>query len=217
MTFSAPVPLSCDIVSEIFHQRNLPVDEHIIRETVNAICSGNPVQRSIQKGGPLSTAYQRKKYYKENFSVVEPVEYILDAKNKRSFQYVPILKSLQQLLCRKDIIDEVVEGHQKQESTCSGVSYQFKSATDGSLFRENSFLTGEKPRIILTFYVDDFETCNPLGTSRKKHKLCAVYWVLANLPPGSHSSLSSICQFCAKPMMLKPTVMIKSLNLFQKI
>lgn len=31
--------------------------------------------------------------------------------------------------------------------------------------------------------------CNSLGTTKKKHKLCAVYWVLANLP---HSSLSSI-------------------------
>lgn len=40
--------------------------------------------------------------------------------------------------------------------------------------------------------MDDFETYNPLGTSRKKHKLCAVYWVLANLPAGSHSTLSSI-------------------------
>lgn len=85
---SAPVPLLCDVVSDIFHQRNLPVDELIIRETVDAICSGNPVQRSIQKGGPLSTAYLRKQYYKENFRVVEPV----DAKNKRSFQYVPVLK-----------------------------------------------------------------------------------------------------------------------------
>lgn len=40
--------------------------------------------------------------------------------------------------------------------------------------------------------MDDFETCNPLGTSRKKHKLCGVYWTLANLLPGFHSSLSSI-------------------------
>ena len=41
-------------------------------------------------------------------------------------------------------------------------------------------------------YIDDFEVCNPLGTSRKTHKLCAVYWGLSNLPPGSHSSLTSI-------------------------
>ena len=40
--------------------------------------------------------------------------------------------------------------------------------------------------------MDDFETCNPKCTSRQKHKLCAVYWILGNLPPGSHSSLSSI-------------------------
>ena len=52
LTFSAPSPLSCDSVRDIFHQRNLPVDELDIRETVAAICSGNPVQRAIQKGGP---------------------------------------------------------------------------------------------------------------------------------------------------------------------
>ena len=69
---SAPVPLPCDTVSDIFHQRNLSVDELVIRETVNTICSGNPVQRSIQKGGSLSTAYLRKQYYKDNFGVIEP-------------------------------------------------------------------------------------------------------------------------------------------------
>lgn len=40
--------------------------------------------------------------------------------------------------------------------------------------------------------MDDFEICNPLGTSRKKHKICAVYWPLSNSPPGYHSSLSSV-------------------------
>lgn len=46
--------------------------------------------------------------------------------------------------------------------------------------------------MLLNLYVDDFEICNPLGTSCKKHKICAVYWTLSNLPPGCHSSLSSI-------------------------
>lgn len=40
--------------------------------------------------------------------------------------------------------------------------------------------------------MDDFEVCNPLGTSRKKHKITAVYWVLANVPPLLSSSLISI-------------------------
>ena len=185
----APVPLSSDKVSDIFRQRNIPVDELVVRELVNAICSTSPVQVSIQKGGPLSTAYLRRQYYKDTFGIVEPVEYILDARRKRSFQYVPILKSLQQLLNRSEIVDQVVRGHQSQGSTDSGL---YKSLRDGSLLKGNSFLTGDRPRIILSLYVDDFETCNPLGTSRKTHKLCAVYWVLSNLPPGCHSTLSSI-------------------------
>ena len=36
------------------------------------------------------------------------------------------------------------------------------------------------------------EVCNPLGTSQKIHKLCAVYWILGNVPPSSHSFLASI-------------------------
>ncbi|KAF3838843.1 hypothetical protein F7725_010611, partial [Dissostichus mawsoni] len=50
---SAPVPLSCDIVRGIFQQRNVHINDLIIRETVDALSFGNPVQRSIQKGGPL--------------------------------------------------------------------------------------------------------------------------------------------------------------------
>lgn len=32
----------------------------------------------------------------------------------------------------------------------------------------------------------------PLGTSRRKHKLCAIYWVLSNLHPKYHTSVHFI-------------------------
>lgn len=44
----------------------------------------------------------------------------------------------------------------------------------------------------MILYVDDFEICNPLGTSRKKQKIRALYWILGNLPPDFQSLLSSI-------------------------
>lgn len=44
----------------------------------------------------------------------------------------------------------------------------------------------------MCLYVDDFEICNPLGTSRKKHKICAIYWILCNVPSMFQSMLSSI-------------------------
>lgn len=44
----------------------------------------------------------------------------------------------------------------------------------------------------MILYVDDFEVCNPSGTSRKKHKITAVYWVLGDIPATLRSTLSSV-------------------------
>lgn len=40
-------------------------------------------------------------------------------------------------------------------------------------------------------YVDDFEIANPLRTSKKIHKVCAVSWTLANIPVKYRSVLHS--------------------------
>lgn len=50
-------------------------------------------------------------------------------------------------------------------------------------------------RISLGLFVDDFETCNSLGTSsQKKHKLCGVYWIRGILPPLSSIFLAILCK-----------------------
>lgn len=66
----------------------------------------------------------------------------------------------------------------------------YMSHEDGTYFKENQFLSeaGEL-KLSLILYMDDLEIANPLGTSRKIHKLCAVYWLLANLPSKYRSSL----------------------------
>lgn len=68
---------------------------------------------------------------------------------------------------------------------------QYKSFYDSINYKYNLQLSKECA-ISLILYVDDFEICNPLGTSRKKHKIFGVYWVLGNLPSSFHSSLSNI-------------------------
>ena len=68
---SALVPLSRGFVREIFERRNLHVDDSVVTEITTAVCSSNPVRRAIEKGGPLSTSYQRKKYYKEKLKCRE--------------------------------------------------------------------------------------------------------------------------------------------------
>lgn len=58
--------------------------------------------------------------------------------------------------------------------------------------KKNQILSHEGVSLCITLYIDDFEICNPLSTSRKKHKVCGVYWVLSNLPRRYKSLLSSI-------------------------
>lgn len=67
----------------------------------------------------------------------------------------------------------------------------YSSCQYGEYFKENKLLT-EESGIALGLYIDDFEICNPLGTSRKKHKVCCIYWVIANLPLRLRSTLLSI-------------------------
>ncbi len=183
------IPINTDVLADAFQKHNLEVDKSVLKEIATTLSTDNPIHKAIQKGGCLSSAYQRKQYYKTNFNVVDPVEYILDAKNKKTFQYISILDSLQVLLNRQDILDKISQNQKTQETEEDGV---YRSFRDGLNFKQNSFLSDQELRLFLGLYVDDFELCNPLGTSRKKHKLCAVYWVLSNLPPGSNSSLSSI-------------------------
>lgn len=54
------------------------------------------------------------------------------------------------------------------------------------------FLSGEELRLSPLLYSDDFEIYHLLGTSRKKHKVTGVYWVLADVPSVLRSRLSSI-------------------------
>jgi len=78
--------------------------------------------------------------------MVETIEYLLSAIEQRSFQYISVLKSLHEILKKKEIWSE----------------NQYKS------FHDVTNLLEIDPTISLILYVDDFEVCNPCGTSRKK-------------------------------------------------
>ncbi|XP_026099560.1 uncharacterized protein LOC113070477 [Carassius auratus] len=124
---------------------------------------------------------------KEHLSLTEPVEYILDCSKNATLQYVPILPLLSQLLNNGHIQDTILHNRRP----CN-VSSEYRSLHDGSFYKENCFLSGDELKLPLILYIDDFEICNPLGTSRKKHKVTGVYWVLADIPATLRSTLSSI-------------------------
>lgn len=187
ITCSASSPVIKNIVTNTLKNHNCTVDGLVIKDLVNSICQLNPLGSALSEKGPLGTAYQRNKYLKEHFFVVEPLEYILNAEEGRTFQYVPILQQLSEILKDRDIQEIVF----RSARDC-GSTGQYTSFRDGSHFKKNAFLFEEELRLSLLLYCDDFEICNPLGTSRKKHKVTGVYWVLADIPSILRSTLSSI-------------------------
>lgn len=112
-----------------------------------------------------------------------PVEYQLE-QSGHTIMYVPILQMIQELFKNTDILDKITE-----LNTEPG---QYVSCSNGSYFLENELLATVDLSLPIQLYIDELEIANPLGTSRKIHKLCAVYWILANLPPKYRSVLHSI-------------------------
>lgn len=182
ISHSACTPIIKDILQSCLRRHNCAIDEVVVSEMVKDLSSANPISTALKSGGSLSSAYKRRQYFKEHFSVIEPTEYVLSTGH--SFQYVSVLKSLLQILSRKDIQDTLCNG-----KTQSAV---YTSFYDGTYYKTNELLSGDDITIALNLYVDDFEICNPLGTSRKKHKITAVYWVLADVPSLLRSTLNSI-------------------------
>lgn len=62
-------------------------EDSVISELVKDLCELNPFTAALGVDGPLSTHYRRDQFIKEHLSLTEPVEYILDVGEKKTFQY----------------------------------------------------------------------------------------------------------------------------------
>ena len=173
-----------DSVKDILKQHT-EVDDFTVRQLVRAASESNVITRFCGKDGPLSTTKMRAAYVNKNFAVVMPVEYIIDKDKRSSAVYVPLHAMLQKMLNRADILDKALPVQKP-------VPHEYSSYKDGSNCKQNDLLKGEEFKIAVGLYIDDFEVSNPLGTSRKKHKMTAVYWEIANVTSNYRSTLHSI-------------------------
>ena len=140
--------------------------------------------------GPLRSDYVRKQLYKHMLDYVEPQSFRLginDSGKECSFQYVPVLESLKCLLQQ----DSVKKEHlcTMQSASTHDESEYLTDITDGSAFKSNLLFQQHPNSLRLILYQDAFEVCNPIGSSKKKHKLLAVYLTLANFRPHLRSNI----------------------------
>ncbi|XP_072016668.1 uncharacterized protein [Amphiura filiformis] len=124
-------------------------------------------------------------YVNENFNHVSPVEYVLGGNRnpkKESFQYVPILKTIENLLKHEDVFSEIYEGHTSHDNVLGDFC-------DGDNFKQNALFAEDPMSLQIQLYYDDFTTGNPLSNKAKGLKIAGFYFVLGNLHPQFRSKL----------------------------
>ena len=74
---------------------SLGISQQNAMKVISEMHACDPWKKNV-RGGPFSTTYQRQKYFTENVAYIKPVEVRLgpNAKKERSFQYIPILRTL---------------------------------------------------------------------------------------------------------------------------
>lgn len=181
--FSLSEPLIKEAVNDTLQRNGNTIAEPTLSQVVAAVMDCNVLSTSTSKGAELSSSKRRKAFFEHNYPCVMPVEYQLEQPGHTSM-YVSILSMIQELFKNTDILDKITE-----TNTASG---QYVSCSNGSHFLENELLSTGGLILPLQLYMDDHEIANPLGTSSKIHTFCAVYLVLANVPPKYRSALHAI-------------------------
>ncbi|XP_071331731.1 uncharacterized protein [Trachinotus anak] len=139
--YTASAPVIRQLVDATLKKNNCVVEEDIVKELVEELCKSHPTSKALGEDGPFGSVYLRRQYFKTQFEFVQPVEYILDSQENLSFQYVPLLQTLEHILTNKDIAHEVLK---KTNS-----STEYKSFQDGKNFKQNPFFAVDEPRIAL--------------------------------------------------------------------
>ena len=178
----------------------LTVDK--IQENMKTVCVKNNVAPELsaelvlsarhslpeQAIDELSTDWKRKSYYKENFSYVEPLTVRFDKTNPlitNSFQYVPLLDSLQTMLKNNEVLSEVLEDSDHKPQIISSFS-------DGSIFSQHPVFQAHPTALRLVIYSDEFDVVNPIGVHATVHKMLAFYYTLENVSVNLRSKRDTI-------------------------
>lgn len=137
----------------------------------------------------MQSEHNQMQYFESNLPLVQSTAIVLgrDEHGKiETFQYVPILETLELILLNDDVFAEVMKSTHNQQTG------EVASYNDGNFFKENSFFQTYKTSLQIVLYNDDFEVSNPIGTFTKKQKLNGMYFNLGNIDAKFKSKLHVI-------------------------
>ena len=109
---------------------------------------------------------------RQNFPFISPVEVCFSDDSSDKMYYIPIRETI-------EIVSNSLDVLQRAELFLKSkhISEYFSNLVDEAIY--------------IKLYIDEFEVCNPIGASRTKHKISAVYFSFLNLLDEIASKLSS--------------------------
>lgn len=172
-----------------------------IRTNIQEIVSSNSVSPVIQNQlqnvipsfdsfSQISSTYSRTNYYKKNFNYVPPQEISLGNNNMHTdckYHYIPLLDNLKSLLEQEKCLEQVIG-----RNLINRNDDIFENYTDGEFFKNHQFFGNNENNLEIIIFQDGFEICNPLLSSRGKHKMLGVYMTIGNLKPHHRSLMKNI-------------------------
>ena len=141
-----------------------------------------PLNLLLNAHKTIDTVYKFKQKCKSE-GHVEPIE--IPLRNGEKVVYVPILDTIRSLLSHDDVLAEVLKEPSKKNGSIASYS-DSTSYSDNALFQESS------RALRIKLYTDEFQVVNPLGNKARKHKICAFYFTLDNIPIEFHSKVYTI-------------------------
>ena len=103
-------------------------------------------------------------------------------------QFIPMRMVLKQVFEIPGILTTCINYVTKQ----SRLSEPLMSILQGQLWKDTTQLISQRHVWPFVLYFDDFEVCNPFGSSSGIHKLGAIYYSIIGMPPEFLSSLENI-------------------------
>lgn len=141
---------------------------------VEDILDNNLFETFLGAHGDFRSQYMRSKFFTNNANYVEPIKLLLgrDSMHKECFAYyVPIKDSLRVLLSQDQLLEKALN------ITPSNTTI-LKDLEDGYVVKRISSKIHPLHKLNIILYQDAFEICNPLGSSKKKHKVIGMYYRL---------------------------------------
>lgn len=153
-----------------------------------------------------NAAHKRKKQIEKNNSFVPSVEKAIGFKwiqrfdettgnivrkyQQNTFQFISPSSIIQALLSNPDFVKMYLEHVKNKEHECTENVY--RDYCCGSNFSQSEFLRNNPTAMQLQLYTDDFEPCDALKSKAGKHKKCAFYMTIRNMPRKFQAKLSNI-------------------------